>query len=302
MTMNIFGKDSQQDISITFEQGERKGESYSCRLSICSNPVCTCSVIGFDLSDGHINKDLTSPGRYQFSIDVFNRNINKEGREDISPLDLEFATSFIQELNNDNWESLKELYLGHKTYVTENADLTEIDTEFPMDEIEESGIMVGYHEILPYGQQIVIDLDNEKYIVDDQYCVVTSCRCNDTLLTFIPMRESISKDMDAYPCIFLDYKLRTWQLDNPGKETTASPDALMKELFRETSRDIFRQRHRKLRTMYKEYRKRHYSALRHGFTTIIDQSPGSIFEKKVGRNEPCTCGSGKKYKKCCYIE
>jgi len=24
-------------------------------------------------------------------------------------------------------------------------------------------------------------------------------------------------------------------------------------------------------------------------------------EKKVGRNEPCPCGSGKKYKKCCGI-
>jgi len=24
-------------------------------------------------------------------------------------------------------------------------------------------------------------------------------------------------------------------------------------------------------------------------------------EKKVGRNEPCTCGSGKKYKKCCGV-
>jgi len=24
-----------------------------------------------------------------------------------------------------------------------------------------------------------------------------------------------------------------------------------------------------------------------------------IAEKKVGRNEPCQCGSGKKYKKCC---
>ncbi len=24
-----------------------------------------------------------------------------------------------------------------------------------------------------------------------------------------------------------------------------------------------------------------------------------VKEKKVGRNEPCTCGSGKKYKKCC---
>jgi len=24
-----------------------------------------------------------------------------------------------------------------------------------------------------------------------------------------------------------------------------------------------------------------------------------LAEKKVGRNEPCSCGSGKKYKKCC---
>jgi SWIM/SEC-C metal-binding protein len=26
-----------------------------------------------------------------------------------------------------------------------------------------------------------------------------------------------------------------------------------------------------------------------------------IAEKKVGRNEPCPCGSGKKFKKCCGI-
>lgn len=25
-------------------------------------------------------------------------------------------------------------------------------------------------------------------------------------------------------------------------------------------------------------------------------------EKKVGRNEPCPCGSGKKFKKCCALE
>jgi len=24
-------------------------------------------------------------------------------------------------------------------------------------------------------------------------------------------------------------------------------------------------------------------------------------EPKIGRNEPCTCGSGKKYKKCCAL-
>jgi preprotein translocase subunit SecA len=28
-------------------------------------------------------------------------------------------------------------------------------------------------------------------------------------------------------------------------------------------------------------------------------SPATVAKQKVGRNEPCPCGSGKKFKKCC---
>ena len=28
----------------------------------------------------------------------------------------------------------------------------------------------------------------------------------------------------------------------------------------------------------------------------------SVRSNKVGRNEPCSCGSGKKYKKCCLLK
>jgi SEC-C motif-containing protein len=28
---------------------------------------------------------------------------------------------------------------------------------------------------------------------------------------------------------------------------------------------------------------------------------GTLYEAEVGRNEPCPCGSGKKYKKCCMV-
>ena len=31
----------------------------------------------------------------------------------------------------------------------------------------------------------------------------------------------------------------------------------------------------------------------------IPQREPILAKEKVGRNEPCTCGSGKKYKKCC---
>ncbi len=36
---------------------------------------------------------------------------------------------------------------------------------------------------------------------------------------------------------------------------------------------------------------------------VIDRPESNVFDiktrKKVGRNDPCPCGSGKKYKKCC---
>lgn len=32
---------------------------------------------------------------------------------------------------------------------------------------------------------------------------------------------------------------------------------------------------------------------------LLNPPEPKIAEKKVGRNEPCPCGSGKKYKKCC---
>lgn len=33
--------------------------------------------------------------------------------------------------------------------------------------------------------------------------------------------------------------------------------------------------------------------------TLLNVPKPTVAEKKVGRNEACPCGSGKKYKKCC---
>ena len=34
-------------------------------------------------------------------------------------------------------------------------------------------------------------------------------------------------------------------------------------------------------------------------TTILNKPTTTRFEKTPNRNDPCVCGSGKKYKKCC---
>ncbi|MBD1575931.1 MULTISPECIES: PBPRA1643 family SWIM/SEC-C metal-binding motif protein [Vibrio] len=33
--------------------------------------------------------------------------------------------------------------------------------------------------------------------------------------------------------------------------------------------------------------------------TVLNKPQPTTFEKTPNRNDPCTCGSGKKYKKCC---
>ena len=34
-------------------------------------------------------------------------------------------------------------------------------------------------------------------------------------------------------------------------------------------------------------------------TRLLNPPKPTIAEKKIGRNDPCTCGSGKKFKNCC---
>ncbi len=300
MTLNTYRKISPQEINITYESGEYKGENYTGKYLICKNPVCSCSVIEFEFTrNGQSGEDLARPQRYQFGIDVLKREVRKEGRDKITPLDLHFATSFIKDLNDDDWESLEGIFHGFKAFITENTPLEKMDAVFPLKDIEESGSMVAYYEIFPYARQIFIDVDNERYCVDDQYCVATSCRCKDIALTFIPLRENINEDADASPAIFFNYEHRTWSMDNTAKEATALADALVGELLKQGLHHTFREHHKKLRTLYKEYKKKQLSALRHDSNVEFSRAPERTIQGKLGRNDPCPCGSGKKYKKCC---
>ena len=45
------------------------------------------------------------------------------------------------------------------------------------------------------------------------------------------------------------------------------------------------------------YEKKHKKTIK-GQSEISDNTP-YVSPPKIGRNEPCPCGSGKKYKKCC---
>ncbi len=53
-------------------------------------------------------------------------------------------------------------------------------------------------------------------------------------------------------------------------------------------------------TDYIEKIKKHYKMFKHALREETGQRAGNFSKKKkIGRNDPCSCGSGKKYKMCC---
>jgi len=89
----------------------------------------------------------------------------------------------------------------------------------------------------------------------------------------------------------LYYKKRTWKNEEDFfyKKSSINLKTLRKAV-EERYPEIYRKlktRHHKLKTLYTICKKGN------GF------SPQLVSKKEVGRNDPCPCGSGKKYKKCC---
>jgi preprotein translocase subunit SecA len=41
------------------------------------------------------------------------------------------------------------------------------------------------------------------------------------------------------------------------------------------------------------------NSMGHSGGSYLQQGPAYDFAPKVGRNEPCPCGSGRKFKRCC---
>lgn len=284
------------DFEFSFDSGEHKGESYIGSIRFCTSPTCTCKEGLLTLKSNPVNKKESSNicREYSFAIDIDQKTVGK--RDDVGISDMNFAKSFIKDLTKEEWERLLLNYLSFKTYITETAKPTEINTVFP-DELTRDGSMVEYHEILPFGERIYITIDDEKYLVTDQYCVQPHCKCNEVFLGFCPLTKDGAPLKKIRECFAIeyDYKKDSWKVyqNYQKKYDIKTFPGLCMEALKGKKTDLFsflEKRHNKLKVLYKQY-------LKNNKPDIPDQTDPVY--GKISRNDRCPCGSGKKYKKCC---
>jgi SEC-C motif len=265
-----------------FEHGHLAGQRYSFETSVCPNPVCQCERMTL-----RCFPELSPPDSAPvcLEMDLRKREIADFDRLKSNPESLTMAKAVANEISQADWKQLWGWHLGAKRFLTQYADLDQIDAHFPAD----ADSMVGYYEILPYATPIELSLGAQSWMLDDQYCVSPRCSCREAVFSFFELRPSPQPGVacsTTTPCI--RYAYDTGQIEplsdvrDGGVSGKDFVDALRQVL---PDLDlVMAKRQALLRRLYRRAQSR---------KTIGFQAP------KPGRNDSCPCGSGKKYKKCC---
>jgi len=275
----------EQQIRLVFPTGEHVGEQYAASLSFCPSPTCVCGLLDLSVVRETLENNAPAVSEFRIQGDINEKTLDTSGNK-TSEYDRNFGRAFVSCMDERDWALLFELFELYKRRIYKEARDEELDTHFPESEIEQDGMMMDFHEILPFAESRTIELDGKRYVLLDQYCVRLDCGCTETAVNLLEEKD-IEEAPDEYPAIFFDYDSGSWRIEEQGGQQEAFFRQVADKLKAGDYPAWFRKRHSRLKSLYRIYRQRHPST---------KSLPAG---KKVGRNEPCPCGSGKKYKKCC---
>jgi SEC-C motif len=263
-------------------------EEFDCVADTCRNPACRCQTVtvAFRARTPVVPAQRTPV--HNVGVDLGTRTIDGTFRKGAPQSDIAFAETLLAAMEPADFDLLGRLHFIIKRHETEQAKPAEIGAHFDFDEIERSSIMQTYNDILPFAETMQVVVDGTEYIVLDQYCVRPRCGCKDAHLNLLPIKEG-SGALKTTCSVNVNYDAKTWE--RVEDEPLPCDVVTFRRLMESNSPDLYTKlkvRHKKLCAIYAHSRKR--------ARAVVAES---IPQDAVGRNDPCPCGSGKKFKKCC---
>lgn len=285
-------KDS-ESLAVFFEARNRH---FVLMEHYCENPDCDCRRV--DLSFHEIGgKDESISDIPAFEIGLaFNVWENDMERER-PPLEPDLAAEFLHDLSDKwkhyfrkNYDEVKQLNRRIASYRTPANDILEgMLIPFSTFATESGSILDGGK-----GVSFVFTLDEKEYLVEDLYCSNPACDCRKVRLAFFE-RDNKESQIEELFDVTLTFNNKIIDLDAHHCEENQAKKLI--EAWRRAHPSIMDS----LETRYADIKEIGDRILIEEFEPSI--TGGANFPKKsgrkIGRNEPCPCGSGKKYKKCC---
>lgn len=289
-----------QSVFGSFFFSKQPSKLYRMERSVCSNPFCGCASMVLDLF-GASPEDTQIP--FSVTVDAVNKKRGKRQKRQ-SPSQDKLARFFLKELNEQDWTILQNRFFSDKMSAVESFDYNNetyeglyIDNQ-QIELVDSTNELMAYAEIFPFGSSISIIVNNTKYEVFEHFCAKSKCLCADDAL-FISQFEDQETDERVSHSFLFDYRARTVvPLGTPPADFPSASEIL--EALNKTPSTSFtetKKRNDRVKLVYKRYKQQKGIAERYSPFVVPDLPKTGV--RKVGRNEPCPCGSGRKFKHCC---
>jgi len=266
----------------------------------CEHVDCSCTEVTFVLKEQRARDERPErPPKIVLRVDVptWQETSAPEGPPGTEAV----VAEFLRDYPTAEREELMAWYRERERIIQE-LESCRIDAR----EVE-NGTLVSFREILaPAGEtgwqcpmgEYSVDCDGSEYTVVERFCPNPACRCRTVRLSFMKLcpdpdvdgRYVAEEEFSAG--LSLDGELDPDKLCGTDEPSAERVLARWKELHA-VERDRLTWRYEKI----KEIGARSL-ALRRDLRR--DAGGGAKPPVgRIGRNSPCPCGSGKKYKKCC---
>ena len=279
-----------QQCQLTLTKAPWAGRGFTGEMRVCDKPTCDCGEIDFTLQPTPTTTQPGDPSEFCFTLDTLEGRVSSLPDHDMLAKDRSLAEAVASELTDADWEELFNLLIETKYDAIENVDPTTLDLSPPFTfDVGDNGL-AAFSSVFPYGYLGSVSCGQHSWMVEDLYCVDPDCECHEVLLTFVP--EDIEDASDTQcPTFFYDYKSRkigqVVQGAMAGQGTVEELVAQARELRDEFDVEL-ENRHLTLRVLYVRSQ-----------AEAPTLKPEVSTSAKIKRNDPCPCGSGMKYKKCC---
>jgi len=278
---------------LVFERADQVGPSrlLISRVESCTTPDCSCREVGLravavDVDDNFdatalltgetLRSKFASADAMDAQLDIDLGSLVPDDHEGRVPFSKDWLTYVQSQIDGELLDLLHERWLHSKGMVSPPE--TNWEPRAP-DEL------VGWTEAHPADRADLYLDGDDVFVAQELFCVNLPCTCDEAMVTFSPTTGGAPN--------IGSIRVRITSLEIIERDVTLDKAALLDRLWQ-----AFSIRHRRLSERL-SHRKKQMTGLASGRSGSRRARAPVTRAERVGRNEPCPCGSGKKYKRCC---
>lgn len=269
----------------------------------CGDPECECTEVTFKLKEARARGERRGR-RLAFTIRVDGETWEEIDPPTRSPQVAELVGEFLRDYPPAERAAIK-------AACDEKKRIARRLREYRFDpQLIEEGRLISFGQIVSEegsitegGSSWAYQFEHEgvEYVVEDLYCANPDCRCREAHLSFFrctvvkEAEEKIVADECFAARVSLDGTRKVAETYDCSRQ---SAEAILAVWWGQYGDDLgtLEWRYEKVKEIGRRSAPRGREAgLRHD---LLPEEPAPV-ETRVGRNDPCPCGSGKKFKKCC---